>query len=56
MTGGAHPLLAAFGNPLLDIIVDDEENELVERFSLAKDVAQEVDTHETGLYDKVVKK
>ena len=56
MTGGAHPVLAAFGNPLLDIIVSDDASELVERFSLEKDVAQEIDTHETGLYAKVMEK
>ena len=56
MTGGAHPVLAAFGNPLLDIIVNDDAGELVERFSLEKDVAQEIDTHETGLYAKVMEK
>ena len=56
MTGGAHPVLAAFGNPLLDIIVNDEAGELVERFNLEKDVAQEIDTHKTGLYDKVIEK
>jgi len=56
MTGGAHPVLAAFGNPLLDIIVNDDAGELVERFSLKKDVAQEIDTHETGLYAKVMEK
>eukprot|EP00090_Calanus_glacialis_P006280 TRINITY_DN14904_c0_g1_i1.p1 TRINITY_DN14904_c0_g1~~TRINITY_DN14904_c0_g1_i1.p1 ORF type:complete len:404 (-),score=98.40 TRINITY_DN14904_c0_g1_i1:69-1280(-) len=56
MTGGAHPVLAAFGNPLLDIIVNDEAGELVERFNLEKGVAQEIDTHETGLYDKVIEK
>ena len=56
MTGGTHPVLAAFGNPLLDIIVNDEDGELVERFNLEKDVAQEIDTHETGLYEKVMEK
>jgi len=48
--------LAAFGNPLLDIIVNDEAGELVENFNLEKDVAQEINTHETGLYEKVMQK
>ena len=50
------PVLAAFGNPLLDIIVPDEEGSLVERFSLVKDIAQEVDTVSVGLYDEVTKR
>ena len=50
------PVLAAFGNPLLDIIVPDEEGSLVERFSLVKDIAQEVDTVCLGLYDEVTKR
>eukprot|EP00092_Neocalanus_flemingeri_P013201 GFUD01014228.1.p1 GENE.GFUD01014228.1~~GFUD01014228.1.p1 ORF type:complete len:406 (+),score=85.44 GFUD01014228.1:369-1586(+) len=56
MTGGNHPVLAAFGNPLLDIIVTDEAGELVEKFNLEKDVAQEIDTYGTGLYEKVMEK
>ena len=56
MTGGIHPVLAAFGNPLLDIIVSDEAGELVKKFNLEKDVAQEIDTHEIGLYDNVIEK
>ena len=43
-----HPVLAAFGNPLLDIIVPDEEGHLVDTFRLQRDIAQEVDTLELG--------
>ena len=48
-----YPVLAAFGNPLLDIIVPDQEGLLVETFGLQRDIAQEVDTLEIGLYDRV---
>ena len=34
------PVLAAFGNPLLDIIVGDETGEVVNMFGLEKDIAQ----------------
>ena len=57
MTGGrTQPrlLLAALGNPLLDIIVRDEEERLVRSHSLERNVAQEVDTLATGLYDEVL--
>ena len=47
-------LLAAVGNPLLDIIVRDEEERLVSSHSLERKVAQEVDTLATGLYDEVL--
>ena len=47
------PVIAAFGNPLLDIIVGDEAGELVERFGLEADIAQEVDTLELGLLDTI---
>ena len=53
---GAEPVLAAFGNPLLDIIVDDESGDLVGKFKLDKNIAQEIDTIGSGLYDEVVKK
>ena len=45
------PVFAAFGNPLLDIIVPDEDGALVESFSLQADIAQEVDTLDIGLLD-----
>ena len=48
------PLLASFGNPLLDIIVSDEDGDLVQRFMLERNVAQEVDTLASGLYDEVM--
>ena len=48
-----HPVLAAFGNPLLDIILPDEEGNLVDTFGLQRDIAQEVDTVEIGLYERV---
>ena len=57
MTGGrTQPrlLLAALGNPLLDIIVRDEEERLVRSHNLERNVAQEVDTLATGLYDEVL--
>ena len=51
-----YPVLAAFGNPLLDIIVPDQEGLLVETFGLQRDIAQEVDTLELGLLDMVREK
>ena len=48
------PLLACFGNPLLDIIVSDEAGDLVQTFSLERNVAQEVDTLTSGLYREVM--
>jgi len=45
------PVFAAFGNPLLDIIVPDEDGALVESFRLQADIAQEVDTLDIGLLD-----
>jgi len=54
--GAAGPVLAAFGNPLLDIIVSDDTGEMVEEFNLEKDIAQEVDTHGSGLYSQVMEK
>lgn len=56
-THGDHqPVIAAFGNPLLDIIVSDEAGELVQRLGLEADIAQEVDTLELGLLDMVREK
>lgn len=49
----ASPVLAAFGNPLLDIIVREGCEGLVERHGLARNIAQEVDTLQTGLYGEV---
>ena len=48
------PVLACFGNPLLDIIAPDEDAAIVEKYSLDKNVAQEMDTVTSGLYDDVV--
>ena len=50
------PVIAAFGNPLLDIIVSDEAGEIVKRLGLEADIAQEVDTLELGLLDMVREK
>ena len=50
------PVLAAFGNPSLDIIVDDISGNLVRRFKLESNVAQEMDTKCSGLCDQVLKK
>jgi len=47
------PVLAAFGNPLLDIIVREGCEGLVEKYGLARNIAQEVDTLETGLHRDV---
>ena len=49
------PLVAAFGNPLLDIIVDVEDNSLVDKYNLQKNIAQEVDTVTSGFYEDVMK-
>ena len=48
------PVLASFGNPLLDIIISDEDGEIVTKYDLVKNVAQEVDTISTGLYEDIV--
>ena len=53
---GTGPVLAAFGNPLLDIIVDDVSGDLVRRFKLESNVAQEMDTKGSGLCDQVLKR
>ena len=50
------PALAAFGNPLLDIIVSDEAGQLVQQFDLARDVAQEFDTVGTGLFAQAMER
>ena len=50
------PVLAAFGNPLLDIIVEDIGGDLVKRFNLDRNVAQEVDTKVCGLSEEILKK
>ena len=49
-------MLAAFGNPLLDIIVDDVSGDLVRRFKLESNVAQEMDTKGSGLCDQVLER
>ena len=49
-----YPVVASFGNPLLDIIISDEDGEIVSKYDLVKNVAQEIDTISTGLYDDVV--
>ena len=48
------PVLASFGNPLLDIIVHDEDGTVVDKYGLEKNVAQEMDTDKTGLYEDVI--
>ena len=53
---GTGPVLAAFGNPLLDIIIDDVSGDLVRRINLESNVAQEIDTKASGLCDEVIKK
>lgn len=49
------PLVAAFGNPLLDIIVDVSDTSLVDKYKLQKNIAQEVDTVKSGFYEDVMK-
>ena len=49
----ASPVLAAFGNPLLDIIVREGCEGLGEKYGLARNIAQEVDTIKTGLHKEV---
>ena len=53
LTMAASPVLAAFGNPLLDIIVREDCEGLVEKYGLARNIAQEVDTLKTGLHAEV---
>ena len=45
--------LAAFGNPLVDIIVSDQGGELTEGYNLLVNVAQEVDTIQSGIFQEV---
>lgn len=52
----ASPVLAAFGNPLLDIIVRDGCETLVENYGLARDIQQEMDTVASGLYAEVIQR
>jgi len=52
----ASPVLAAFGNPLLDIIVREGCEGLVEKYGLARNIAQEVDTIKTGLHAEVTQR
>ncbi|XP_040575200.1 uncharacterized protein [Lepeophtheirus salmonis] len=47
------PILAAFGNPLLDFILrvnDEEEKDLVRKYDLSKHDAMELDTIQSGLF------
>jgi len=50
------PMLAAFGNPLLDIIVRDGCEALVDRYGLARGIQQEMDTVASGLYAEVIQR
>ena len=45
--------LAAFGNPLVDIIVSDEGGEVTEKYNLHLNVAQEMDTVQTGILQEI---
>ena len=45
--------LAAFGNPLVDIIVSDEEGQLSEKYNLQLNVAQEMDTIQSGMLQEI---
>ena len=56
VVGHDGPVVAAFGNPLLDIIVEDVGGDLVRMFGLESNVAQEVDTKVSGLSDEILKK
>jgi len=52
----ASPVLAAFGNPLLDIILREDCAALVEKYGLARDIAQEMDTMANGLHQEVMQR
>ena len=45
--------LAAFGNPLVDMIVSDEGGEVTEKYNLQLNVAQEMDTVQTGILQDI---
>ena len=45
--------LAAFGNPLVDMIVSDEEGKLTEKYNLQLHVAQEMDTVQSGILQEI---
>ena len=45
--------LAAFGNPLVDMIVSDEGGEVTEKYNLQLNVAQEMDTVQTGILQEI---
>ena len=45
--------LAAFGNPLVDIIVSDEGGEVTEKYNLQINVAQEMDTVQSGILQEI---
>jgi len=49
------PVLVAFGNPLLDIIVGNGGEDLVEKYNLVRNIAQELDTVNNGLQNEVTK-
>jgi len=54
--GNPSPKLVSFGNPLLDIIVEEQwASKLTEKHKFQKNIAQEVDTIAEGIYEEVVK-
>ena len=48
------PRLSAFGNPLVDIIVSDEDGEMTEKYKMEANVAQEMDTIELGIFYEIM--
>ena len=48
------PALVAFGNPLLDIIVTEGCEDLVKKYGLVKNIAQEMETLSTGIDQEVI--
>ena len=47
------PKLSAFGNPLVDMIVSDEDGGLTDKYHLEANIAQEMDTMQSGLLQEV---
>ena len=47
------PKLSAFGNPLVDIIVRDEDGEMTEKYKMEANIAQEMDTVELGIFQEI---
>ena len=48
--------LAAFGNPLVDMIVVDEGGLVTEKYNLQLNVAQEMDTVQSGILQEITER